>query len=57
MTEFLTLVGLGVLVVGLGVLAASYLLTMLGRLVVRIARRWWPTRTGTRGDGHRRAAK
>jgi len=53
MTEFVTLVALGVLVVGLGVLAAAYLLTGVGWLVVRGVRRSWPARLGTSGGGHR----
>jgi hypothetical protein len=48
MTEFVTLVALGVLVVGFGVLAAAYLLTALGWLVVRVVRR---------GGGHRPAGE
>jgi hypothetical protein len=53
MTEFVTLVALGVLVVGLGVLAAAYLLTGVGWLVVRGVRRSGLARLGTRGGGHR----
>ena len=52
MTEFVTLVALGVLVVGLGVLAAAYLLTAVGWLVVHGFRRSGRTRIGTRGGGH-----
>jgi hypothetical protein len=52
MTEFVTLVALGVLVVGLGVLAAAYLLTAVGWLVVHGFRRRGRTRIGTRGGGH-----
>jgi len=39
MTEFVTLVALGVLVVGLGALGAAYLLTLVTWLVVRGLRR------------------
>jgi hypothetical protein len=53
MTEFVTLVALGVLVVGLGVLAAAYLLTGVGWLVVRGVRRSGLARLGTRSGGHR----
>jgi len=35
MTEFVALVALGVLLVGLGVLAAAYLLMVVGWLVLR----------------------
>jgi hypothetical protein len=52
MTEFVTLVALGVLVVGLGVLAAAYLLTAVGWLVVRGVRRGEPTRSTAREGGH-----
>jgi hypothetical protein len=53
MTEFVTLVALGVLVVGLGVLATAYLVTALGWLVVRVVRRSGRARSGTRSGGHR----
>jgi len=53
MTEFVTLVALGVLVVGLGVLAAAYLLTAVGWLVVRGVRRAGLARPGTRDGEHR----
>jgi hypothetical protein len=39
MNEFVALVALGVLLVGLGVLAAAYLLTAVGWLVIRGVRR------------------
>jgi len=48
MSEFVTLVALGVLVVGLGTLAAAYLLTAVGWLVVRGVRRSGLVRPGTR---------
>jgi hypothetical protein len=54
MTEFVTLVALGVLVVGLGVLAAACLLTAAGWLVGRGIRRSGPVRPGTRDGEHRR---
>ena len=47
MTEFVALVALGVLIVGLGVLAAAYLLTVVGWLVVRGVRRGELARHGT----------
>ena len=53
MSEFVTLVALGVLVVGLGTLAAAYLLTAVGWLVVRGVRRSGLVRPGTR-DGQPR---
>jgi hypothetical protein len=53
MTEFVALVAVGALVVGLGVLAVAYLLTAVGWLVVRGARRSGLVRTRTRGDGQR----
>ena len=53
MTEFVALVALGVLVVGLGVLAAAYLLTVAGWLVLRGVRRRGLTLTGT-GSGKNR---
>jgi hypothetical protein len=53
MTEFVTLVALGVLVVGLGVLAAAYLLTTVGWLVFREVRRGLLARTGTHDGQHR----
>ena len=52
MTEFVTLVVLGVLVVGLGVLAAAYLLTAVGWFVVRRVRRSGQTGPGTRDGRH-----
>jgi hypothetical protein len=53
MTEFVTLVALGVLVVGLGVLAVACLLTAAGWLVVREVRRSGPARLGMRDGEHR----
>jgi hypothetical protein len=53
MTEFVTLVALGVLVVGLGVLAVAYLLTAVGWLVVRGVRRSAPARPRMRDGEHR----
>ena len=53
MTEFVALVALGVLVVGLGVLTAAYLLTAVGWLVVREVRRSGLTRSGTCDGEHR----
>jgi hypothetical protein len=53
MIEFITLVALGVLVVGLGVLAAAYLLTAVGWLVVRGVLHGRPARTGTCDGEHR----
>jgi hypothetical protein len=53
MTEFVTLVAIGVVVVGLGVVTAAYLLTAVGWLVVRTVRRRRPPRIGTRGSRHR----
>ena len=53
MTEFVAMVALGVLVVGLGVLATAYLLTAVGWLVVRGVRRSGPGRSGT-DDGAQR---
>jgi hypothetical protein len=53
MTEFVTLVALGVLVVGLGVLLAAYLLTTVGWLVVRRVRRSGRSSHGTRGGEDR----
>lgn len=50
MTEFVTLVVLGVLVVGLGVLVAACLLTAVGWLMARAVRHNGPTGPGTR-DG------
>jgi hypothetical protein len=47
MIEFVALVALGFLVVGLGVLAAAYLLTAVGWLVVRGVRRSGLARHGT----------
>lgn len=52
MTDFVTLVALGVLVVGLGVLAAAYLLTAMGWLVVRGVRHARLARSGTRDGEH-----
>jgi hypothetical protein len=52
MTEFVTLVALGALVVGLGVLVAAYLLAAVGWLVVRGVRRGGRTGPGTRGGRH-----
>jgi hypothetical protein len=54
MTEFVTLVALGVLVSGLAVLAAGFLLAAIGWLVVRSVRPGWPAGSGTRGEEHRR---
>jgi hypothetical protein len=53
MAEFVSLVALGVLVVGLGVLAAAYLLTAAGWLVVRGIRHGGSAGTRTH-DGERR---
>jgi hypothetical protein len=53
MTEFVTLVALGVLVVGLGVLVTAYLLTTVGWLVVRRVRRSGRSSHGTRGGEDR----
>jgi hypothetical protein len=53
MTEFVILVALGVLVVGLGVLVAAYLLTAVGWLVVRRIRRSGLAESGTRQGDHR----
>ena len=53
MTEFVALVALGVLVVGLGVLAAASLLTTVGWLVVRGVRRSRLARHGTDGGEKR----
>jgi hypothetical protein len=55
MTEFVSLVALGVLVVGLGVLAVACLLTALGWLVVHGVRRSGPS--GTRDGEHRPPGK
>jgi hypothetical protein len=53
MTEFVTLIALGVLAVGLGALAAACLLTAVGWLVVRGVRRTGLAGSGTRDGGHR----
>jgi uncharacterized membrane protein YjgN (DUF898 family) len=53
MAEFVTLVALGVLVVGLGVLAAAYLLTAVGWLVVRGIRHSRLARPQARDGEHR----
>jgi hypothetical protein len=53
MTEFVALVALGVLVVGLGVLAAAYVLAAVGWLVARGVRRSRLGRIGTGRDRHR----
>ena len=53
MTEFVTLVALGVLVVGLCVLAVACLVTAVGWLVLRGVRRRGLARAGMRDDEHR----
>ena len=53
MAEFVTLVALGVLVVGLGVLAAACLVTAVGWLVLRGVGRSGLARAGMRDDEHR----
>jgi hypothetical protein len=53
MMEFVSLVALGALVVGVGVLAAAYLLTAVGWLVLRGVRHGLLTRPGTRDGEHR----
>jgi hypothetical protein len=50
MSEFVTLVALGVLVVGLGALATAYLLTAVGWLVVHGVRRSGLAGSGSRDD-------
>jgi hypothetical protein len=53
MAEFVTLVAIGVLVVGLGVLAGAYVLTAVGWLVVRGVRHGRLASPGTRDGEHR----
>jgi len=53
MTEFVALVALGVILVGLGVLAAAYLLMVVGWLVLRGVRRSGLTTSWT-GDAENR---
>jgi hypothetical protein len=56
MTEFVALVAVGVLVVGLGVLVAAYVLTLVGWLVLRGIRRSGLTTLGA-SNGENRPAR
>ncbi|MBM7805820.1 ABC-type transport system involved in cytochrome bd biosynthesis fused ATPase/permease subunit [Geodermatophilus bullaregiensis] len=53
MTEFVTLVAVGVVVVGLGVLAAGFLLTAVGWLVSHLVSHSGSTGPRVRGGGPR----